>query len=1140
MPKTIRRAITITCLLTACALLSDVAAWTQAVRADDTQLRGVSAMSNFENLPYFKRGTTVHQVSSFDRSGGADDGEAYYLYWNRDTEGYVVLDETSPGTIYRIWVTSQFNWDPGNIRIYFDGEATPRINLKITDFFSGSIRPFRFPLVGNDRVSNGGFYCYYPLSFRQSVRVEFTKVPRYYDITYHLYSTNAGVTTYTGNEDLSAVYEAWENPTLDPKDSSINQAVPVEPFDLAVGASRELLRLNGAGSLRSIRLTLPQLVTTQYPGNNRPVNDNGRAHKGKSWFTVVIDADNSGVALIRRLNYGIADQSADVYVDGQWAGRWADPGRDATHGWRDSRFDIPAAFTQGKTQITVELVSAPTREWNEFYIWVKSRHPNGREVQTDSIDVGDSTSEVPHSYHLNGQIWSGSRVLTYPPIVSTGYDAPTLDLLGKAFIQIYWDGEASPSVNVPIGFLFGVGSSGEGLAKALLMGVDPVQHTFYNYFPMPFNQSARVVLVNSSGTPIAGASAEFQYSARPYLGLGIEAGYFSAIYNKQTPTQTNRDYLVLDVPSGTGHVVGVVLNTSHMTYTPSPMVVLEGDERVFVDTREFDPELHGTGTEDFFNGGWYFGYPDTDIEWVFTLPSHGCTLFHQLDGSFHLAMYRQFLADLWPFERRFTFNLEHGRVNEAEANADYESAVFAYLVRGREALVQTDHFMVGDADDCTRHAYSQSGYALEESFGGTFVGRDDGGSYSGTGRRLQYDGVATFTLSIDPQNEGVRLARILNYRSDGQRANIYVDGQLATAWFTGGSNQQHSALYDYVELPPALTIGKSSIQVRVEPVAGSLGFNQYEYYAYSHIYPRAPTPTPTATATQTPSPTPTATYTPTPTWTPTATPSSTSTSTPTATEFPTETPTATITIPLTETASPTATATGTQGIVTPTATATPGITPLAGRCLQWQSVWHDEFDAASLPLWQQDWGQGAGSVQGSVLSLREDASGTAFPLLWSQAPFPEGDYVVEIRFRYGRPTYYGTTIGVGSAAYHGQRYPEGGTPPDRIEDVLSIHQFAAQFCISLCGELTWSGSVPDTRWHVAEVTHMGDVYTLCVDGRTIGSVPARGRAAISMYLGNPASMYYPGPWTPLDVDYVRVATCGLWGTDRIWLPILLR
>ena len=121
--------------------------------AQTEEPRGAPALSAFDRLPYFKKGTEVKQVSSYRRDNGNPDNTAFSYYRNPSTGGYVVLEEYGPGTVYRIWATEL---QGGNIRIYFDGESSPRINKPVTSFFSGGSSPFLAPLVGSDQVSSGG------------------------------------------------------------------------------------------------------------------------------------------------------------------------------------------------------------------------------------------------------------------------------------------------------------------------------------------------------------------------------------------------------------------------------------------------------------------------------------------------------------------------------------------------------------------------------------------------------------------------------------------------------------------------------------------------------------------------------------------------------------------------------------------------------------------------------------------------------------------------------------------------------------------------------------------------------------------------------------------------------------------------
>jgi hypothetical protein len=109
--------------------------------------------------------------------------------------------------------------------------------------------------------------------------------------------------------------------------------------------------------------------TNSYDGNadNINITDDGRAHKGYSEFTMALPAANAGVILRRRLDQGIANQSASVYVDGTLVGKWYRAGSNTDHRWRDDDFMIPASFTTGKKSLQFKIESlASAHEWTEF------------------------------------------------------------------------------------------------------------------------------------------------------------------------------------------------------------------------------------------------------------------------------------------------------------------------------------------------------------------------------------------------------------------------------------------------------------------------------------------------------------------------------------------------------------------------------------------------------------------------------------------------------------------------------------------------------------------------------------------------------------------------------------------------------
>jgi len=187
-------------------------------------------------LPYFKQGVTAHQASSYARDGSNNDGSHYYIRRNPETEGYVVLEEQSAGTIHRIWMTDA-NVLEGNIRIYFNYEEAPRIDLPLVEFFGGEVEPFLSPLVGNAEVSSGGYYSYYSFPFETAVRVELTKMPQYYQITYHRYNREQPVYTQLARQSAD-----WD--------------MRVHSFDIEPGESLTLFDIEGARTIEAFELRL--------------------------------------------------------------------------------------------------------------------------------------------------------------------------------------------------------------------------------------------------------------------------------------------------------------------------------------------------------------------------------------------------------------------------------------------------------------------------------------------------------------------------------------------------------------------------------------------------------------------------------------------------------------------------------------------------------------------------------------------------------------------------------------------------------------------------------------------------------------------------------------------------------------------
>jgi hypothetical protein len=231
----------------------------------------------------------------------------------------------------------------------------------------------------------------------------------------------------------------------------------------------------------------------------------------------------------------------------------------------------------------------------------------------------------------------------------------TFENLRQAVLRISFDG--NKAVEAPLADFFGIGFEGTRW-KSLPMGVD--EDGAYCYFRMPFKKSARIDVENQGK---GGLSATFTGAARP--GVPSRAwGYFHANYHTAV-NEAGRDYLFGRL-RGAGHVVGV---TESMRGTGG-LWFLEGDEKVYVDGEAL-PSIYGTGTEDFYNCGWYFNTGPVDEA------MHGCN--HKTDNE--IGAWRWTIPDAIPFTKSLDFYIEHGGTDDAPGS-EYASVLYWYGAPG--------------------------------------------------------------------------------------------------------------------------------------------------------------------------------------------------------------------------------------------------------------------------------------------------------------------------------------------------------------------------------------------------------------------------------------------------------------------------
>lgn len=253
--------------------------------------------------------------------------------------------------------------------------------------------------------------------------------------------------------------------------------------------------------------------------------------------------------------------------------------------------------------------------------------------------------------------------------------------LKKIVLRIYWDGEATPSVETPVGDFFGLGLGvyNSWQSQMLSVGNDKAMNS---YFPMPYGRHARITVTNEGKQPVGDFYYNIDYRtyARP---LAAGTLYFHAQYRQAQPNRgvandwlrnqdtsknpnlTGENNYVWMEAQGHGQFVGVtmsVLQNQDLWWG-------EGDDMFFIDG-EKSPSIAGTGAEDYFLGAWDFGGH------AFSYPLYGAPIVgDELAGS-RSSVYRFHLDSPIPFSKSIKATIEHGHANYRSDN--YYSVAYWY------------------------------------------------------------------------------------------------------------------------------------------------------------------------------------------------------------------------------------------------------------------------------------------------------------------------------------------------------------------------------------------------------------------------------------------------------------------------------
>jgi hypothetical protein len=202
-------------------------------------------------------------------------------------------------------------------------------------------------------------------------------------------------------------------------------------------------------------------------------------------------------------------------------------------------------------------------------------------------------------------------------------------------LQMFWDGENKPAVDVPMGDFF-VYNLGQGVAFQSALFSSAEGRSFNCYIPMPFKKAAKILLLNE-GKEVVKLYYDVDFVMQK---LSPDALYFHAYWTRKMTGKLGDDFELLPKITGKGRFLGmsVGLNTDS-SYQKSWWG--EGEVKMYMDGDTQYPTIVGTGAEDYIGSAWGLG--------TFTNIYQGCTI--ASDSTRQFNFYRWHVPDAIYFNK---------------------------------------------------------------------------------------------------------------------------------------------------------------------------------------------------------------------------------------------------------------------------------------------------------------------------------------------------------------------------------------------------------------------------------------------------------------------------------------------------------
>jgi|LSQX01.1.fsa_nt_gb hypothetical protein len=777
---------------------------------------GVDLYQKVDYLPLLTSTIFSEQQSSYSRNGNNVDG--FGMPGNISGEvsenNYVrpLLELNQPGVIYRMWFT---NWSSmPRLRIYIDDEETPTYNITLTQMASGEVEPFVKPLVYNQQEASGGFVSIVPIVFKKSIKIIGTG-DFYFNINYQKYPHG----TILETDDVSQIElvkkifdEAGNDPKIYQNDKTLMSAINLEN-----NSSVTIYETNEKQTITNLSLKFDEFVTRTF--DRTLIEDKGINIGRNTTVKFKLKVNNSNDNILRFKGVLLENnQEATVKIDDIQVSKIEFRARRINgFEWMDSNYYedvdivIPKNLLVGKKEVTITLQT--TSDLTLYRAWMLFNNK-----EEDQVMFGDGKDKEKHNYQENKT--SAPVVSTYEYDPNTRIDDLTWqdiykdeDIINQVWIKITYKDQTGEAVYAPVSSFFGFGAYGMFETLGLMVGLK-ADGTMYCYYPMPFESGIKIELINLSNVDLNQVKVTVGYENN--LFEKGTYGYFKTNYishiNKTATSLIHNEPITFLKIEGSGKVVGITHSASGSYFGLHSRFYLEGDEQIYIDG-SMSHSFHGTGTEDFYNGGWYFRAG------VKTTPTFGQSNHNYRDNRDRTVMIRTLITDPIVFRSEIDFKMEHGGWNE-RIDVDIHAVVYYY--HSQSVLQRTDQINFNDDDSLTNHQYEMDS---KSNFVATNTRYYEGyyhNKLTPYKKMSEITEFSQFSVDILAANDGVILRREYMMYPLNQMAKVYVDGIYVGLWQSAFRNGV--GIYvrqDDFYIPSEFTAGKQKINIKIEVVLNS-------------------------------------------------------------------------------------------------------------------------------------------------------------------------------------------------------------------------------------------------------------------------------------------------------------------------------